>query len=281
MFWVPMYRFNAVVRLMTGIVSLFTVYHLFKVLPDLFKQRTNLELENEIALRLEAERKLEEANIGLQAFAYIASHDLQEPLRKIRTYSSLLNQANAHNYDERSKGYADKLTASAERMQALIGDVLSLSTISDEVVLEKVNTHEVIHKAIEDLELKITEKEAVINVSELPAVKGFEAYLTQLFFNLINNAIKFNINTPVVNITGKKQNDRVIIEVADNGIGMSEENYQKVFEAFQRLHSKAEYEGTGIGLAICKKIIQVHHGKISVQSKLGVGTTFYIELESA
>jgi signal transduction histidine kinase len=101
-----------------------------------------------------------------------------------------------------------------------------------------------------------------------------------LFFNLINNAIKFNVRQPIIDITGEEINGKVVIKVADNGIGMSEENYKKIFEAFQRLHSKAEYEGTGIGLAICKKILQVHKGSVNVQSKEGEGTIFILELES-
>lgn len=281
MFWIPMYRFNAVVRLATGIVSLFTVYHLFKVLPDLFKQRTNMELEREIARREEAERKLAEANLGLQAFAYVASHDLQEPLRKIRTFSGMLYDFNKDNFDQRSRGYAEKIIASSQRMQTLIQDVLNLSTISEEVKLEPVDTTRAVAKAIEDLDFRIQETNAIIDVGILPSVKGHHMYLSQLFFNLIGNAIKFNDKTPHVQITGERVGDRVNIIVADNGIGMRREDLQKIFETFQRLHGKTQYEGTGIGLAIVKKIVEVHGGKIHVESKVGEGTTFIVELQAA
>jgi len=280
MFWIPMYRFNAVVRLATGVVSLFTVYHLFKVLPDLFKQKTNVELEREIRKREVAERKLEEANRGLQAFAYVASHDLQEPLRKIRMFSGMLYEANAGSFDERSKGYTEKIISSSQRMQSLITDVLSLSTISEEIELKPVNMNAVVNRAIEDLDIRISEKQAIIEVDPLPEVKGHDTYLTQLFFNLISNGLKFNDKTPVIKVSGEERGDKVFIAVSDNGIGMEREDLQKIFEAFQRLHGKVEYEGTGIGLAIVKKIVDVHQGKIEVNSEVGKGTTFTIEFLS-
>jgi two-component system, chemotaxis family, sensor kinase Cph1 len=281
MFWIPMYRFNAVVRLATGIVSLFTVYHLFKVLPDLFAQRTNLELEKEIARREEAERKLAEANMGLKAFAYVASHDLQEPLRKIRTFSGMLYNSNKNNFDETSRSYAEKIISSSERMQSLVQDVLNLSTISENIEPETVKPNAVIDKVSEDLDIRIAEKNALIEADRIPAVKGNEAYLRQLFFNLIGNAIKFNERQPHIRITGEQTGDRVIIKISDNGIGMLKEDLHKIFEAFQRLHSKGRYEGTGIGLAIVKKIVEVHGGKIAVESTPGAGTTFIIELPAA
>lgn len=281
MFWIPMYRFNALLRLVTGVVSLFTVYYLFRVLPDLFNQRTNVELEREIARREDAERKLAEANEGLQAFAYIASHDLQEPLRKISTFTSLLRDANKDKFDEQSHIYAEKVENSANRMQGLIQDVLSLSTITDEVHLNKVNMREVVEKAVEDLEMKIQEKRAIINIENLPHVFGNYSYLRQLFYNLISNSIKFSTKPPVVIIRGEQQNGNAIIKIKDNGIGMSEKDHQKVFEAFQRLHNKSVYEGTGIGLAIVKRIVEVHCGSIKIDSTEGMGTTFTIELKSA
>lgn len=282
MFWVPMYRFNALVRLATGVVSLFTVYHLFRVLPDLFKQRTNLELEKEIARRKEAEQKLEKANRELEAFAYVASHDLQEPLRKIQTFTSLLFDANRDAFDERSKGYAQRIDHSVQRMRGLIGDVLSLSTIPESITLEPVNLQEVVQQAVDELDLKIAERNAEVTIDELPAVIGNKSYLVQLFTNLLSNGLKFNDKgTPRLAVRGWRQGEVTYVEVSDNGIGFSTENYQKIFEAFQRLHDRSEYEGTGIGLAICKKIIDVHKGQITVESEPGNGTTFRIELPTA
>lgn len=278
MFWIPMYRFNAVVRLATGIVSLFTVYHLFRVLPELFKQKTNVELEREIHRRLEVEKKLEEANQGLAAFAYVASHDLQEPVRKMKTYLDLLSERNADHFDDKSRWYATRLSASAERMQNIIKDVLTLSSLREHTDLEPVNTNTLVQNAIDDLELPIAEKRARLQVDPLPDVRGNAAYLTQLFYNLIGNAIKFTVTDPVVQISGERIGDAAYIRVRDNGIGIDKENQQRIFGAFQRLHSKSEYEGTGIGLAIVKKIVDIHGGEIFVESTIGEGTTFTIKL---
>jgi two-component system, chemotaxis family, sensor kinase Cph1 len=281
MFWIPMYRFNAVVRLATGIVSLFTVYHLFKVLPDLFKQKTNVELEREIFRRLEAEKKLEEVNQGLAAFAYVASHDLQEPVRKMNTYLDLLSERNAAHFDEKSRWYADRLSASAHRMQNLIKDVLTLSSLPEHTVLEPVRTNAIVQKAIDDLELPLAEKGARLQVDPLPDVYGHAAYLTQLFYNLVGNAIKFTVRAPEVHISGERIGDDVFIRIRDNGIGIDKENQQRIFGAFQRLHAKSEYEGTGIGLAIVKRIVEIHRGEIAVESTVGEGTSFILKLPGA
>jgi light-regulated signal transduction histidine kinase (bacteriophytochrome) len=252
-----------------------------KILPAAFKQKTNSELEAEIQRREIAEKRLAEANTGLQAFAYIASHDLQEPLRKIRTYSSMLFDANAEKYDEKSKDYANKIVNSSKKMQLLIQDVLSLSSISDTVEFSPTDLEKCVHNANDDLEIKILEKNAVIDIEPLPPVIGNDGLLTQLFVNLIGNSLKFSIENPVIKITGETHNNKVIIKVQDNGIGMEPSETSKIFNAFHRLHTKNKYEGSGIGLAICKKIVDVHQGNISVESIEGTGTTFIIELPSA
>lgn len=278
MFWVPAYRVNALVRFITGVVSLFTVYYLIKILPEAFKQKTSRELEAEITRREAAEHQLEEANKGLEAFAYIASHDLQEPLRKIRTYSSMLQDANAACFDEKSKDYTTKIINSSSKMQHLIRDILTLSEINSSVAVTSVSIKDAVENAKEDLEIKILESGAVINCEEMPEVKGNKTYLSQLFMNLISNSIKFSSTAPVVNISARRNGNKVIITVADNGIGMEQSDTDKIFEAFSRLKSKSEYSGSGLGLAICKKIVDVHHGKIEVCSKEGEGTCFTIEL---
>ena len=281
MFWIPVYRLNALIRFITAIISMSTVLYLIKILPQAFRQKTSLELENEIAKRIEVEKKLAEAITGLKAFAYIASHDLQEPLRKIRLYSSMLNEKNKEKFDESSKEYADKILSSSIRMQSLVEDVLSLSSIDNQAELKEASVETTIGNAKESLEIRIAERGAVVHYSSIPKVKGNEAYLSQLFTNLISNSIKFSKGQPVITIDGEKHGDFVTITVADNGIGMNQEDTTRIFEAFQRLNSKKEYEGSGIGLSICKKIIDLHNGKISVNSELGKGTTFTIILPAA
>jgi signal transduction histidine kinase len=281
MFWVPMYRLNALVRLATGIVSLFTLYHLIKILPTVFKQKTNIELEKEIQRREEAERDLAEANKNLQAFAYVASHDLQEPLRKINTFTDLLLKNNTATFDDRSKLYAKKIMSSTDRMSTMIKDVLTLSTINKELELTNASPTVAAKNALEDLEIKILETHAVVNIGDIPEVKGNQVYLTQLFMNLIGNAIKFSKEDPVIDITGEEKGSHVLIYVKDNGIGINENDVDKIFSPFQRLHKQTEYEGSGIGLSICQKIIDVHGGSIRIKSRVGLGTTFIIELPKA
>jgi len=283
MFWVPMYRVSALVRLFTGVVSMATVYYLIKMLPQIARLKTTTELEAEIQQRQKAEarlasvnKKLTEANKGLEAFAYVASHDLQEPLRKIRTFGSFMRERSQ--LDETGNQYLDKIQEASERMSRLIEDVLSLSSLRSDIEMTIIDPNKPIQNALNDLELKIAEKKAVINVQPLPKVNGNEGYLTQLFVNLVNNALKFNNQPPVINIYGEQKDAMVLIHVADNGIGMKEEDLTLIFGAFNRLHPKQLYEGTGIGLAICKKIVEIHSGDITVKSRPGEGTIFTISL---
>jgi two-component system, chemotaxis family, sensor kinase Cph1 len=281
MFWVPMYRLNTLIRIFTAIVSLLTVYYLFKIVPEAFKQKTSIELEREIKRREFAELKLADANKSLEAFASIASHDLQEPLRKIKTYSSLLYDANETNFTNESRDLANKILHSAERMQTLVHDVLRLSTISDVIDFNQVNITEILTGIQEDLEFKIAESNAEIQIGEIPLVKGNESYLTQLFLNLISNAIKFTNKKPMIFINGETIGSRVYIHIQDNGIGIDKTDISKIFEAFSRLNPKLEFEGSGIGLTICQKIVSLHHGKISVESTPGIGSVFTIDLPAA
>jgi len=274
MFWVPMYRLNALLKLATAIVSLLTVYHLFKILPDVFSQKTSIELEQEINRRVAAEHRLEDANKRLEGFASVASHDLQEPLRKISRYVEQLKESNNVTFDPSTLQQIDKISDATARMKSLIANILTLSSIKQKINLTTVDPKLSLEQAINDLEIKIADKQAVINYSALPLILGNDIYLTQLFLNLLSNALKFNSNKPVINIIGKKKGDFVIISISDNGIGINAEHLPKIFEAFRRLHSKSSYEGTGIGLTICKNIVDSHQGSITVSSIPEEGTTF-------
>ncbi|SHF81721.1 sensor histidine kinase [Flavisolibacter ginsengisoli] len=280
MFWIPMYRVNALVRFFTGITSLLTVYYLIKVLPQAFSQKTVIELENEITLRKEAEKQLAEANRNLEAFASIASHDLQEPLRKISAFTSLLNDRNNDKFDEPSKRYGEKIIATSARMQLLIRDILTMSSLKTEIELVPTDLNKPIQKALEDLELTIKEKNAIIHIGPMPVVMGNEHYLSQVFYNLIGNGIKFNQQQAEIHINADVVDGYTWVHVADNGIGMKEENYEKIFESFQRLHGKGEYPGTGLGLSITKKIVELHGGIIKVASIEGEGTMFSMRFKN-
>lgn len=278
MFWIPMYRLNALLRLSTALVSLATVYHLIKILPEAFKQRTSLELEREVQRRLAVEEQLAEANKNLEAFAYVASHDLQEPLRKINTFSSLLIERNRENLDPMSLDLAGKISRASARMRSMIQDVLTLSSITENPEFKQLNVRDAVNNALDDLELKIKERDATIRVGELPTVYGNSGQLYQLFLNLIGNSLKFSEGRPVITITGETSGSTAFIRLRDNGIGIDEKDTAKIFQPFQRLHSKSEYEGSGIGLAICKRIVEIHKGTIEVKSQLGEGTEFIIGL---
>jgi len=281
MFWLPMYRLNALVRFATAMASILTVYHLIKILPDAFSQKTSVELEQEITRRIAAEKRLENANQRLEGFASMASHDLQEPLRKISIFSAMLKETNSDNFDATGLQHLDKITDAAARMKSLINDILLLSSIQDEIILAPLNPQVALVRAITDLEIKIAEKQATINYSTLPAIAGNDVYLTQLFLNLLSNAIKFNSGKPVIQITGRQEGERVIIDISDNGIGIETVYFTRIFDAFERLHTRTSYEGTGIGLAICKNIMDAHKGTIAVTSAPGEGTTFELTFLAA
>ena len=281
MFWAPVYRLNALVRFATAVVSMVTVFYLVKMLPTFFKQQTYNALIKEIEQRKEAERKLAIANADLEKFAYVASHDMQEPLRKIIVFSEMLEQRNSEQFDDRSTELLNKIIRSSHRMQRLITDVLSLSKLAQDVPLNQVNVNVVIERALEDLEVKIQDKNATVTTESLPVVMGNETYLQQLFYNLIGNAVKFSNGKPVINITGKAVDNKAFISVSDNGIGIDEEYHEKIFLPFQRLNGSAQFEGSGIGLSLCKKIVSIHGGNIEVESKPGKGSTFVVQLDLA
>jgi two-component system, chemotaxis family, sensor kinase Cph1 len=278
MFWLPAYRLNALLRFVTGVVSLITAYKLFQLLPRIFQQKTNMELEAEIEKRRLVEAKLEEAYANLEAFTYVASHDLQEPLRKIRIFTSMLIENNAGKFDEADVKLSEKIVGSSLRMQTIIQDVLTLSTLSVNPKLDKVNLNDAVAIALEDMEMKILDKKASVEVGPLPQVNGNKEYLAQLFVNLISNALKFSNRVPAIQITGEVTGEGIFIYVKDNGIGINPEYSEKVFIAFERQHPKSAYEGSGIGLAICKRIVELHGGSITVNSTENVGSTFVIRL---
>lgn len=235
--------------------------------------------------------KLVRSNSDLEQFAYVASHDLQEPLRKIQIFTEMAEKAIAAQTDTR--GYFEKIHASAKRMTDLIKSVLNYSRLSKTgEQFEKVDLNVLVENTKTDLELMIAEKKAVIKNDRLPVVHGIPLQLNQLFLNLFSNSLKFCAADPVITITSRvvppeevKHHEHLhakesYIEIifADNGIGFEQQYADQIFTIFQRLHDKRSYEGTGIGLALCKKIVENHHGYIEAKSALGKGAAFYIYL---
>lgn len=224
----------------------------------------------------ELNTELEKSNRDLEQFAYVASHDLQEPLRKIQIFSQLLEKNLAT--PELANNYLQKISSSASRMSDLIKAVLNYSKLSKgDKEFIPVNLNEIIAQTKTDLELPMGEKHAMILADGLPILKAIPLQMSQLFLNLISNSLKFSDKPPVINITVHKPTDNTIeIIYRDNGIGFDQQFAAQAFSIFQRLHTTEQYAGTGIGLALCKKIVENHNGTIRVESEPGNGTTFFI-----
>jgi len=234
----------------------------------------------DISNRLEMEESLRRSNAELEQFAYVASHDLQEPLRMVISYLQLLERRTKDKLDGEALEFIDYAVDGAIRMKGLINDLLAYSRVGTHgQASEPVACNQVLNQVLANLQLAIKENDATITHGPLPVVTGDARQLAQLFQNLISNALKFhNINRPTVHIDAQKQSDKWCFSVADNGIGIEEEFLKKIFVIFRRLHTSSQYPGTGIGLAICKKIIERHGGEIWVESRPGQGSTFYFTL---
>ncbi len=230
-------------------------------------------------LRDENKRALEDlarSNRELEQFAYVASHDLQEPLRMIAAYTQLLSEKYRGQLDETADRYIHYAVDGSTRMQVLIEDLLALSCVGRRGLnLQVADCNEVVATACKNLETAVRETGAEVHYDRLPAVVVDSRLLVQLFQNLIGNAIKFRGNEPPrIQISAEKQARQWTFAVVDNGIGIATEHLQGIFGIFKRLHTHEEYPGSGIGLSICKKIIEQHGGKIWVESSPGQGATF-------
>lgn len=226
--------------------------------------------------------KLAISNSELESFTVIASHDLQEPLRKITAFGDRLEELCANSIGEKGIDYLQRMKSAAKRMRQLIDDLLLLSRVTTKAnPYEKVDLNEVVKEVIADLESRIEESNGDINIKILPTINADRVQMHQLFQNLISNALKYKkeYSQAVVNIDSKHlENNSVEITVSDNGIGFEEQYSDLIFKPFQRLHTRTEYEGSGIGLAICKKIVNRHKGTITAKSALNKGTDFTIIL---
>lgn len=267
----------------------------------------NRNLENEIKERKISEEqvnelnrklvenidRLEAANKDLDRFAFMSSHDLQEPLRKIRTFTDLLYSKYKDVFNDDAVRYINRIQNAAERMQTLVKDILEFSKLSnDKDRFVDTDLNILVEEVLSDMETMIHEKKAKVNIRSLPSLEVNPGLMRPLFFNLIGNALKYSQREidPVVEIYGEpdandddlnavvKKKRYCRIYVKDNGIGFDQKYAEKIFEMFVRLHGKSEYEGTGIGLALCKQIVEKHQGFISALSSEKQGSTFIISL---
>ncbi len=265
---------------------------------SLLERELKHRAENEIQLRqYEAElhdkiQQLEVSNQELERFAFVASHDMQEPLRKIQAFGNLLVQHYPPQGGSDGPVYLNKVLTSADRMSKLIRDLLSFSRLKNQPdAFERISLGEVLDRALVDLELPIKTSNATITVGTMPTLDAVPSQLEQLLVNLISNALKYTKPgvPPMIGISAERVPGTAYpglsanqwyyaLSIADSGIGFDEKYVDRIFDVFQRLHAKAEYEGTGIGLAICKRVVAYHNGYITARSRIGIGTTFVIVL---
>jgi len=225
-------------------------------------------------------KELSRSNHELEQFAYVASHDLQEPLRMVASYTQLIAQRYQGKLDADADEFIGYAVDGATRMQAIINDLLVLSRVGTRnTAFALVDSKVALDKALANLRLVIGETDARIICGSLPTLNADGSQLIQLFQNLIGNALKFRgDHSPCVEIGAERQDEEWVFHVHDNGIGIAPEYFERIFLMFQRLHSKREYPGTGIGLTICKKIVERHSGRIWVASEQGKDTTFYFSI---
>jgi PAS domain S-box-containing protein len=264
------------------------------ILTDLTEQKETqrqLKLNNEKLEEINT--ALENSNHDLQQFASVASHDLQEPLRKIQIYSNILHEKHTLELSDPGKLYLEKIILSSERMRVLIQDILSFSRLSEnDNHYEVTDLQSLAKDLLKDFELLIEEKNATISLGELPIIEVNPGQMRQVLQNIVSNSLKFSRPhvKPVISITGKRICDNnynseasidgpfACLHIKDNGIGFDEKYTENIFTLFKRLHTKDKYEGTGIGLAIAKRIIEKHNGYIVAHSREGVGSEFIIVL---
>lgn len=240
-------------------------------------RKSNEELENRV---MERTSELSRANDELEKFAYVASHDLQEPLRTVANFSQLLEQRYADKLDKDGKEFIGYIYSGARYMRKLVDDLLAYSRLGAKALsLSEVDCEKVLCEVLENLKTAVQESGAVIEHDPLPGVRADAGQIKQLFANLLSNAIKFRSAEPLrIHVGATRQGDNWIFSVRDNGIGIAPKYFTLIFGMYERLHSMNHYPGTGIGLALCKKIVEGYDGRIWVDSEEGRGSTFHFSI---
>jgi signal transduction histidine kinase len=274
----------------------FILYRNSSKVADLYRalERANSELEAKVDARTQAlmqySEELQRSNKELEAFAFVASHDLQEPLRKIRAFGDRLQQKYMNELGERGADYVKRMQAASERMSILIDDLLSFSRVTTkQKPFVQVDLNQMMARVLDDLDYAVEDSGAKLYIESLPTIDADASQMGQVFMNLMTNSLKFRQTDkpPVIKVTCDQQCESPLVEdnrewccikFSDQGIGFDPHYADRVFNLFQRLHGRDEYSGTGIGLALCRKIIERHGGSIEAESELGKGATFIIRL---
>lgn len=288
------FRNTLLIIFAVSLLTLLTLVVSYRLLEqELVRRQQNEDQLRDYETKLQTQiRQLEASNEELERFAFVASHDLQEPLRKIQSFSNLITDRYGHLFDTNSTMYMGKITNSAQRMSKLIKDLLNFSRISNhQDNFKSVPLGDIVQRILDDQELRIKGLDVRIEVASLPIVPAVPSQMDHLFNNLISNALKFIRSDvqPVLRIQAKAVNGEdyhglipgepyVQITVEDNGIGFDEKYREHIFKVFQRLHGKSAFDGTGIGLAICKRVVLYHNGYITAYSQPNQGSTFVVVL---
>jgi PAS domain S-box-containing protein len=273
-------------EIITGWIGFLVDIHAQKLIEQTLKDNKELKTTQQQLFEYqgELERKVVElnrSNYELEQFAHLASHDLQEPLRKLFFYSDVLRKKYSAALDESGLTILNSMAHAASRMRELIQDLLSYSQLHQQKLpMEEVNLNTIMNDILRDLEVNIKDKEATINIGELPELEGNPLRLRQLFGNLISNSLKYTRPhvKPVVDVLAVQEDDTVVVKIRDNGIGFDQQYSEKIFGLFERLHSRDQFPGTGIGLSICKKIAELHNGQISATAKENEFSLFEVRL---
>lgn len=312
--WVPIYRVDATIKVVTAGLSVLTAMMLWPLIPKVLAlpsplqmaeinrrleaevesrrraedalRAVNAELEERVAERTRelqlANDRLAHSNRELEQFAYVASHDLQEPLRMVSAYGQLLERRYAERLDGDAREFLGFMTDGARRLQGMIDDLLALSRASRGPDLAPASLESALERATSNLALVLEESGANLWREPLPQVLGDENQLTRLFQNLLSNAVKFRTEAaPDIRVAAVDRGQEWLVSVSDNGIGIDPKYSERIFAAFQRLHGQSEYPGSGIGLTLCKRIVERHGGRIWVESAPGRGATFFFSLRKA
>ncbi|MDF1813417.1 MAG: ATP-binding protein [Verrucomicrobiales bacterium] len=249
--------------------------------------RANEELESRVRVRTtelgELNEALERSNIELKQFAYVASHDLQTPLRSISNFSQFLYDEYHEKLDDSARHYLDRIKSGVERMETLINDLLVYSRVESKVKdFEEINLDDICDEVIDLMKFDVAKVGGKVSRSDLPTIKGDATQMLQLFQNLTGNALKYRSESPLeIRISSHRKDTFWIISISDNGIGIDGEHHERIFEIFKRLHNQKEYPGTGIGLAVCRRIVTRHNGTIWLESEPGKGSTFHFSIPVA
>lgn len=273
-------RIEYILYFLSLLIIILEVIYIYIPIEKLLKRTNKAVKSKNTELKL-AISEVHKKNEELEQITYITSHDLQEPLRTINSLANMFKAKYATNLDADGLKMMDFLDGATTRMQNLIKDLLDYSVIGKDKSKTSIDCNQIMDNIVKDLAEKIKQTDAEIYWNKLPIITGVSAEIRLLFQNLISNAIKFQKEntTPQIVIKSHEQNNHWKFSVSDNGIGMEEKHLEKIFSIFHRLHSKDTYEGTGIGLAHCTKIIDIHGGEIWVESELGKGSTFHFTIE--